>query len=93
MFNFKIDRFQAYRTYISLFQDSFYEGKDLAEQSEILELPANANPEEYYYGEGRDFEQQQQSWLSDSDGIGACDPRLAEALRDVFKTMNDNTKK
>ena len=45
----------------SLFQDSFYEGKDLAEQSEILELPANANPEEYYYGEGRDFEQQQQS--------------------------------
>ena len=45
------------------FQDSFYEGKDLAEQSEILELPANANPEEYYYGEGSDFEQslQQQS--------------------------------
>ena len=42
------------------FQDSFYEGKDLAEQSEILELPANANPEEYYYGEGSDFEQSQQ---------------------------------
>jgi len=43
-----------------LFKDSFYEGKDLAEQSEILELPANANPEEYYYGEGNDFEEQQQ---------------------------------
>ena len=78
------------------FQDSFYEGKDLAEQSEILELPANANPEEYYYGEGSDFEQsqQQQSWLSDGGReIRACDPRLAEALRDVLKTMNDDTKK
>ena len=78
---------------ISFFKDSFYEGKDLAEQSEILELPANANPEDYYYGQGNDFEeQQQQSWLSAGEGIRACDPRLAEALRDVFKTMKDKKK-
>jgi hypothetical protein len=38
------------------FKDTFYEGKELADQSEILELPANnmENPENYYYGEGGD---------------------------------------
>ncbi len=39
------------------FKDAFYEGKELADQSEILELPQDANPESYYYGEGGDYEE------------------------------------
>jgi len=37
------------------FRDIFNEGKDLAEQSEILEQ-SEINPEEMYYGEGKDYE-------------------------------------
>ncbi len=39
------------------FRDTFYEGKELADQSEILELPPSADPESYYYGEGGDYEE------------------------------------
>ena len=46
----------------SEFKDTFYEGKDLADQSEILELPAGHghgaadDATAYYYGEGGDYE-------------------------------------
>lgn len=43
--------------FLQEFKDSFYEGKELADQSEILELPQNADPETYYYGEGGDYEE------------------------------------
>ena len=40
-----------------MFRDTFHEGKELAEQSEILELPNELeNPQDYYYGEGGDYE-------------------------------------
>ena len=39
------------------FRDIFTEGKDLAEQSEILEQ-TDVNPEEMYYGQGGDYEEE-----------------------------------
>ena len=38
------------------FQETFDEGKDLADQAEILELPQEMN-DPYYYGEGADYEE------------------------------------
>ncbi|TRY72155.1 hypothetical protein TCAL_00256 [Tigriopus californicus] len=56
----------AYRTFqvtfqndeeSQIFKDCFNEGKELAEQSEILEMPNELeNPQDYYYGEGGDYE-------------------------------------
>lgn len=56
----------AYRTFqvtfqndeeAQIFKDCFNEGKELAEQSEILEMPNELeNPQDYYYGEGGDYE-------------------------------------
>lgn len=42
------------------FRDTFYEGKDLAEQSEIIEQPGGheVDPNDMYYGEGGDFNQE-----------------------------------
>lgn len=38
------------------FRDVFNEGKELAEQSEILELPQGGdNPENYYYGDSTNY--------------------------------------
>ena len=34
------------------FRDMFAEGKELAEQSEILETPGDLDPEQLYYGVG-----------------------------------------
>jgi len=39
------------------FRDIFTEGKELAEQSEILEQ-TDVNPEEMYYGQGGDYEEE-----------------------------------
>lgn len=36
------------------FKDMFAEGKDLAEQSEILETVGEQDPSEFYYGQGQD---------------------------------------
>jgi hypothetical protein len=47
---------QYYLFYFT-FQDIFTEGKYLAEQSEILEQP-DMNPEEMYYGQGGDYEEE-----------------------------------
>ena len=42
--------------FIFHFRDTFYEGKELADQSEILELPNQLDkPEDYYYGQGGDY--------------------------------------
>ncbi len=38
------------------FKESFNEGKELADQSEIIELPADNSENPVYYGEGRDYE-------------------------------------
>lgn len=57
------------------FRDIFYEGKDLAEQSEIVELPEKVD-EPYGYG----------SWLEQQQ-IRSCDPALGKALEDVIKGM------
>jgi len=38
------------------FKDLFAEGKELAEQSEILETVGNQDPEHFYYGQGADNE-------------------------------------
>ena len=40
------------------FRDIFTEGKDLAEQSEILEQP-DLNPEEMYYSQGGGYEEEE----------------------------------
>ena len=46
------------------FKDIFYEGKELADQSEILEKPiygGDDNPNDLYYGEGGDYENEPKS--------------------------------
>ena len=63
--------------FVSIFQ----EGKELADQSEILEQPAaggSLNPETLYYGQGAD------EWLRN---IGACDPRLAAEFQNFLRTV------
>ena len=71
-------------------RDTFYEGKELADEAEILELPAQQDdPQDYYYGQGADYDE---SWLSDGQqreqlDVRACDPQLAEALKDVMSGM------
>jgi len=39
---------------VAEFKDMFAEGKDLAEQSEILETVGDQDPNDYYYGQGAD---------------------------------------
>ena len=65
--------------FVSIFQ----EGKELADQSEILEQPAagvSLNPETLYYGQGAD------EWLRTP--LGACDPRLAAEFKNFLRTVN-----
>ncbi len=38
------------------FKDTFHEGKELADQSEILEM-TGLKPQDYYYGTGADYEE------------------------------------
>ena len=41
---------------MSEFKETFSEGKELADQSEILELPQNQREDAYYYGEGAEHD-------------------------------------
>ena len=66
----------AQMEFVSIFQ----EGKELADQSEILEQPqgGNLNPETLYYGQGAD------EWLR----LGACDPTIAAEFQKFLRTVN-----
>ena len=77
--------------FVSIFQ----EGKELAEQSEILEQPhaGSLNPDDIYYGQGmwpdrvgqtNNDENAAAQWLR--HGIMACDPNLALALANFISS-------
>lgn len=77
--------------FVSIFQ----EGKELAEQSEILEQPhaGSLNPDDIYYGQGmwpdrvgqtNNDENAAAQWLR--HGITACDPNLAIALANFISS-------
>ena len=77
--------------FVSIFQ----EGKELAEQSEILEQPhaGSLNPDDIYYGQGmwpdrvgqtNNDENAAAQWLR--LGITACDPNLAIALANFISS-------
>ena len=77
--------------FVSIFQ----EGKELAEQSEILEQPhaGSLNPDDIYYGQGmwpdrvgqtNNDENTAAQWLR--HGITACDPNLAIALANFISS-------
>ena len=55
-------------------------GKELAEQSEILEAVGEQDPSEFYYGQGQD------DWL-DSENIRSCDPALSTVLNNILRDM------
>ena len=92
IFSSDSDGDDAQMEFVSIFQ----EGKELAEQSEILEQPlaGNLNPDDIYYGQGlwpdrvshNDGGDQAPAWLR--LGITACDPTLAAALANFISTEN-----